>query len=824
MALNHLQPVNMLTNYIISAFRHIQTRRGYSMLNIAGLSIGMICCLLIFNYVSYEKSYDRFEPAADRIFRVQLNVYHKEALAYRSATSYPAIAPTMQKDFPEIENYCRLIDNNLLLANEEQNKNFSENKGYFADPATIQMFGLRLLKGDPTQALSGPNKIILSESMAKKYFGTEEPVGKTLVNRSSQFPELLQVTGVYKDLPANSHLILKYLVSYATLSKELALQGDRNNVAETAWGWYDFYVYLQLKPGADVRQLEAKLPAFTETYINSNNYNKENHKRVELHLTPLSNIHLYSNVNQEAEVNGNGQAVSSLFWIAIIIICIAWVNYVNLSTARSVERAKEVGVRKVMGVLRMGLIKQFFVESLLINLISLAISVAALLLLIPVFNRFAGLEAASLITLSPSYWLLFALLFFAGTLLSGLYPAFVLSGFKPILVLKGAFKNSSRGLILRKSLIIAQFVTSVVLIASTIIIYQQVNYMRSQQLGADINETIVLRGPQSLHDSTYHNVFQPFKSALLKQAGIKTITTSSDVPGNEIYSTSSFGRTGVNNAPDITLYQFAADVDFVPAYNIKLTAGRNFSASYGGDKTAVILNETAIAELGFKDAASAINQQLRRGKDTLTIVGVAADFHQQGLQKAIDPIVILNLPDFNAFYSIKVDGHNMQQTLATLKTVWSTYFPKDPFDYFFLDQSYARQYEADQQFGKIFGTFAFLAILIACFGLLGLSAYNIYQRTKEIGIRKVLGASAQSILVLLSKDFIALILIALVIAIPITWYVMTKWLQDYYFRITIAWWVFIIAGLAAVIIVLTTISIQAVKAVVTNPVKSLKTE
>ena len=814
----------MFKNYIKSALRSIRKRRGYSLLNIAGLTIGMICCLLIFHYVSYERSYDRFEPEADRIYRIRLDMYEKGELSYRSATSYPAIGPTLLKDFPEVKQFCRLIDNTILLANEQQDKKFTENKAYFADHAAIQMFGMHLLKGDPNTALTGPDKIILSETTAKKYFGAEDPLGKTLVNRSFFMPELLQVTGVYKDLPSNSHLIMPCLVSYATLGKERTLMGDRTNASETGWSWYDFYVYIQLNSTSAVSQLEAKLPAFTEKYINSQYGKNINNRKTELHLIPLSDIHLLSNVNQEAEVNGSGQAVASLFLVAIIIICIAWINYINLATARSAVRAKEVGVRKVMGAWRAGLIQQFFFESLLLNLISLVISLVVFFILLIPFNQFTGLPIHSFLTLSTPYWLLFGSLFFAGTLLSGLYPAIVLSGFKPIAVLKGAFKNSSNGLVLRKGLIVAQFATSVVLIAGTIIIYQQVNYMRNQDLGADINETIVLKGPQSLHDSLYQNTFQPFKDAVLKQTGITSIAASSDVPGNEVYWTNGIRRINVENATTSTMYHIGADFDFIPAYNIKMVAGRNFSTAYGTDKNAVILNERAVAQFGFKDAASAIDQQVKRGRDTLTIVGVTANFHQQGLQKAIEPIVVILRPNTTDFYSVKVKGANMQQTLACLKSLWNTYFPKDPFDYFFLNASYGEQYKADLLFGKIFGGFAFLAILIACFGLLGLSAYNILQRTKEIGIRKVLGASSQSILVLLSKDFIRLITLALVIAIPISWYVMNKWLQDYSFRISIAWWVFIVASVSAIIVVLTTISVQAVKAIATSPVKSLKTE
>ena len=543
-----------------------------------------------------------------------------------------------------------------------------------------------------------------------------------------------------------------------------------------------------------------------------------------MHLIPLSDIHLYSNYNQEAEVNGNGQAVSFLFLIAIFIICIAWINYINLATARSVERAKEVGVRKVLGAMRATLIRQFLTESFLLNLISLGFSLIIFFLLLHPFDAFTGRSNYTGVALTSNYWLIFFALFIQWHFAFRLYPAFVLSGFKPVLVLKGAFKNTSSGLLLRKSLIVVQFVTSVVLIAGTIIVYQQVSYMRNQSIGADINQTLVLKGPQTIDDSLYQGIYQPFKSAVLHQPGIQSITSSTSVPGNEIYWTNSWKKYGDQQSTNVTLYNLGIDYDYIPSYKVKLLAGRNFSEQFGTDKKAVLFNENAVKLLGFKDASNAINQKVLNGRDTLTIIGVTANFHQLGLQKNIDPMVIRLRPNQSNFYSVKLNGSNTQQAIISLQNLWSNYFPKDPFDYFFLDESFGQQYKADILFGKVFGVFAFLAILIACFGLLGLSAYNVLQRTKEIGIRKVLGASLQSILVLLSRDFLRLIFISLLLAVPVGWYIMNTWLQDYAYRISIGWWVFAISGAIAFLIAIVTICIQIIKAAAKNPVKSLRTE
>ncbi|HSB93676.1 MAG TPA: ABC transporter permease, partial [Flavitalea sp.] len=788
----------MLPNYLRLAFRNIFKRKGYSILNIAGLTIGMSCCLLIFHYVSYERSYDTFEPDTKQIVRVRLDSYEQGVLAYKSATSYPAIGPAIKNDYPEVQNFCRLIDNNLLLSNDALEKRFAEEKGYYADPATIEMFGLQFLEGNSTSALDEPDKIILSESTARKYFATEDPLGKTLVNRSGGHVQPLQVAGVYKDFPQNSHLIMNYLVSYATLGKEMKASGDSSNASETAWGWYDFYVYVQLKPGVDYRQLEAKMPAFTDKYINNNEWMKANNRRKELHLVPLADIHLYSNHNQEAEVNGNGQAVVFLFLIAIFIICIAWINYINLATARSVERAKEVGVRKLLGAVRSTLIRQFITESFVLNIISLLLSLLIFFLLLHPFDLFTGRSNYTGVALTGNYWFLFFALFIFGTLLSGLYPAFVLSGFKPVTVLKGAFKNSTSGLLLRKSLIVAQFVTSVVLIAGTIIVFQQVGYMRNQELGVDIDRTLIIKGPQTLADSLYQNTYQPFKAALLQLPAIENITGSTSIPGDEIYWTNGSKRLGANKTV-VTLYNLGIDYNFIPSYKIKMAAGRNFSEEFGTDSKAAILNETAAKLFGFATASEAVGDKIVRGRDTLTLIGVTENFHQLGLQKTIDPIIIVPTPNTSSFYSLKVKDGNVSQTIASVSQLWNKFFPNDPFNYFFLDESFGQQYKADMLFGKVFGVFAFLAILIACFGLLGLSAYNVLQRTKEIGVRKVLGASLQSILILLSRDFLKLVLISLLLAIPVGWFVMDRWLQDYAYRISIGLWVFVVAGTVALL-------------------------
>ncbi len=811
----------MLYNNIKIALRNLLKRKGYFFLNTISITIGMTCCLLIFHYVSYEKSYDGHISEAENIYRLRLDNYQLNELSWKSATIYPAIGPAMKRDFPEIQNFCRLIDAEMLLSNKTNNIKFSETKGYFADPSSISMLGMELLSGKQDMALKDPFKIVISEKLAKKYFGNENAFGKTITfkNREREWP--LEVSGVFKDYPGNSHLNIEYLVSLKTYASQI--KKWTGNDIETLFDWYDFYTYLQLKPGTNVEKFESKFPAFCKKYKMVDLQNKTYD---ELHLLPVRDIHLKSNYNQEAEVNGNHQTVSFLFMIGIFIICIAWINYINLSTARSVERAKEVGIKKVIGAFRSDLIKQFLVENFLMNVFSLLLSLVLFNILLSSFDTFTGRDVYTNISLSLKYWLLFGIIFIAGTAISGLYPAFILSGFQPIKVLKGAFKNSSKGVALRKGLIVTQFMISVILIAGTIIVYQQVSFMRNQKLGMSIDKILVVGGANVVGDSLYKNIVKPFREELLRSPAIKGIAASNYIPGKEIYSTSGVKRLEAGKDAYITHYFIDVNYDFVPVYEIQMLAGRNFSRDFASDKiNKALINEQSLRVLGFRKPEDAINKKITLGgQDTLTILGVVADYHQEGLQKAIEPIIMQLRASSRSFYSIKLNTGDISSTIAAIDKSWKTYFPEYPMTYFFLDDNFIQQYKTDELFGKVFGLFAFLAILIACSGLLGLSAYNVLQRSKEIGVRKILGASSQNILLILSKDFISLIILALLLAIPLGWYIMNMWLQDFAYKITIQWWTFAMSGIIALAIAAITIILNAYKAVRANPTKSLRTE
>jgi putative ABC transport system permease protein len=819
----------MLKSFLKIAFRNLTKRKGYAVMNVAGLAIGITCCLLIFEYVAYERSYDNFHENAGRIFRVQDEEYQNGRMVVACAAAMPGVAPSMKREFPEVEEAGRLRKTEFLLGNDARNIRFKEPTVYYADQSILAILHIPFVDGDSKTALSGPGKVIISEEEAHKYFGNENPLGKILSVHSSGNARPLEVTGVFKDYPSNSHLKLSVLVSYPTYSQVIGSYGNPHNVLETSFGWTDFYTYILLRKGTDPKQLAAKLPGFIDRHYNNLPENKSVGDRYTLSLMPLQDIHLYSHYIEEAEPNGNGQSVTFLFLISFFIICIAWINYINLATARSLERAREVGVRKVLGALRAELIRQFMLESLLLNLVALLVAISATLAINPFFAHLSGRPLNAVFHLPAKYKEYFLMLLAAGTFLSGIYPALVLSRYQPVAVLKGVFKNAAGGQRLRKALIVGQFAASIILIAGTLIVYRQMRYMQNQDLGVNINQTLVIKGASGgLADSAYHDVYSAFKEDILKLPGVKSITSSSVVMGEEILWSTNWNRLrGGESKQTINLFHLGVDADFIGSYGLKLIAGHAFSRSPVENRRKIILNASAVHALGIASPQSAIGELLsggQSGMDSMEVTGVIADFHNEGLQKSIQPLVLFPNRGTRANYSVKIEGKNAASTIASIKKAWDRHFTTDPFDYFFLDEFFSRQYEENSRFGTVFGLFAILAITIACFGLLGLSAYNVLGRTKEIGVRKVLGASVNNLVVGLSKDFMVLVAIAFVIAIPITVVAMQSWLRGFAYRTGMSWWIFAAAGLLAILIALVTVGFQALKAALANPVKSLRTE
>lgn len=806
--------------------RNFWRKKAYSLLNLFGLAVGIACCLAILQYVNYERSFDRFHENGEQIVRLRLDHYQEGKLAWSSATVYPAFAPTMKKELPEVVEACRLHDAEYVMTNPENNVRHAERKGYFADPAVLTMFTIDLMSGDAVAALARPNSIVLSESMARKYFGSADALGRSLVVKDPDFFQTFEVTGVFRDYPENSHLRIDYLVSYRTLANLVAqVWGDTTNATETAWGWYDFYTYLQLSPGTDLAAFKSKVDGLVDRHVNSR-YRERNLDNMwgEIHLIPMPDIHLHSRANQEAEENGDGRAVSLLLIVGFFVLFIAWINYINLATARASERAREVGVRKVLGAARPQLVGQFLAENFIMNLAAFALALVLVSLSAPAFSRFIGVNIPFSLGNDPGFWIAAASVFLLGTLLSGLYPAFVLSGFRPVVVLHGQPARSLGGMLLRKGLIIFQFVASIALIVATITVFRQVHFMRSQDLGVNLDGMLVLEGPNTVLDSLYEDVYQPFKNEVEALAEVRHFTASAYVPGDEIYWTAGSRWLGSGNDNFFTLFTQGADEEFLDAYELSLVAGRNFSRQFGEDDRACLLNESAVKLLGMPDPEQAVGQMIVRGRDTLRVAGVTSDFHHLGLHRQMDPMIFLYSPDSRSYYSIKVESSNLSGTLAAIQKRWEAHFPDDPFSYFFLDEFYNRQYRSDISFGKVFALFSCFAILVACLGLLGLASFQVLQRTKEIGIRKVLGASVSQIVNLLSKDFVRLVILAILIASPIAWWVMDRWLDTFAFRISISWWIFVLAGSLAVGIALTTVTLQSLRTAMADPVKALRDE
>ena len=819
----------MFRNFLKVALRNLARRKGYALLNVLGLALGIACCLVIFEYVAYERSYDRFEPNAARLYRVQDEDYQAGRMILPCAAAMPGVAAGMMQEFPEVEDACRLYRGNVILADDTRYVKIRESTIYYADPAVLPMFGMKLLYGDARTALTGPGKVVLSAMEARKFFGEQDPVGRALTIHSGIRPKpmTLEVTGVYKDVPLNSHLKLPVLVSYPTLSVLSGTYGKPNNYIENSYDWTDFYTYVLLRPGASAARLAAKLPAFIDRHYNNLPRAKSTGDSLTLSLMPVGDIHLRSHYTEEAEPGGDEQSVSFLFLIAFFIIGIAWINYINLATARSLERAKEVGVRKVLGALRGELVRQFMMESLLMNSMALVVALGLTLVVNPFFVRLADRPMSSVFSMPGKYWEIFLALFVAGTLLSGVYPALMLSRYRAVAVLKGLFSNSGSGQWLRRGLIVGQFAASIILIAGTIVVYRQVHYMRSQSLGVNIDETLVVRAAgSSLPDSSYQDVYRAFKGKLLRLSGVRSVTASSEVMGNEILWSTDWRRLHSLSKQVSNIFHVGVDNDFVRSYGLRVIAGRDFSRDFGTDKKAIILNETAVKTLGLTPQ-QAVGELMSGGQpnmDSMKVVGVIADYHNEGLQKEIQPLMLFLNRNTRHFYSIKMQASDPAATIVATKRIWDRYYPGDPFEYFFLDENFDRQYTENQRFGEVFGLFALFAIAIACFGLLGLSAYNVLQRAKEIGIRKVLGASTENLLLILSRDFLLLVAVAFVIAVPVTWLAMHSWLQSFAYRIGISWWIFAVAGLMAAAIAFITVGGHAMKAAMQNPVRSLRTE
>lgn len=792
----------------------------------------MAVFLLIVQYVRFERSYENFIPGGENIYRVSLTAYRNNELIMASAENYPGVGPAMQKELPDVVSYARLYNmgykNNVIITNENAKPGriaFKQKRFLYADSTFLPMMGYPMLKGNANTALAEPFSAVISEKYAKLYFGNENPIGKTLRLRDDDFTdELVKVTGVFKDIPLNTHIKFDVLFSYNTLYP----RGDWA-VSRYRDGWRrkDMYTFIQLRPGTDPKTIESKLPGIVDKYKPEL---RDSQEKQSLALQPLKDIHLYSDLAEEPETNGSAEIVFFINLIGIFVLIIAWINYVNLSTARALSRAREVGVRKVIGAFKHQLILQFLAEAALVNFISLLIAFGLIELLLPYFNTISSLSLTRSYLVQGWFIGLMAALWLAGSLLSGFYPAWVLSSFKPVTVLKGKLKSSMGGIVLRKGLVVAQFMASVALIAGTFIVYRQLSFMMNRNLGVDISQVLVVERPgiADTSQATYNAAIDLFHNDLKKNPSIEAVSASLTIPGKQREYKVTVKTLGSNSNDSTIVRVNTMDYDFLDVFKMKLVAGRNFSKEYPNDRdTSVIITETTTRLLGFKKPADAVGKTIsipQFGGWAPIIVGVVNDYHQVSFKKPLDPSMFICDPYGGEYYSMRIHTANLSQTIQHVQQSWARAFPGNPFDYFFLDDYFNKQYANEQKFEKLFTTFAILAIIISCLGLFGLSAYTATQRIKEIGIRKVLGASVMNITSMLSKDFLKLVLIAVIIASPLAWLAMNKWLESFAYRIDINVWVFVIAGLAAIFIALITVSWQAIKAAMTTPVKSLRTE
>jgi putative ABC transport system permease protein len=817
----------MFRNYLKVAVRSLLKRKAFTLINILGLATGMAVCLLIVLFIRSELSYDNFHQNGDRVYRVVLERKYPERMTPYSIIPV-SIGPAMQKEFPEVavctglQNFAG--NNNVFLKVGDQM--FEEPHILIADSNFFRVFSTTLLEGDTAEALARPNMAVINETTAKKMYGSvSKAMGQYFETDAKQ---RFTISAVCKDWPENSHQQFNVLLSF----------GSFPFARQTSYTGFSTWTYLLLKPGANPAGLEAKFPTIIQKYVSGDiarNFGMSYEAFIaagngyHYFLQPLQKIHLISDMEAEAKPNGSMRAVYIFAVVAIFILGIACINFINLSTARSMERAKEVGIRKTFGSEKRSLIFQFLMESVLVSLLSIVLALGLIWLLLPLFNRMSGKDLSAIAFFNPL--ILLGLLAFGVLvgMLAGLYPAFVLSSFAPIKVLKGKFKSSRYGTALRNGLVVFQFAISIILIICTIIVNRQMQYMLGDKLGFRKDHVIEIQRGDLLNDKA-----QAFRNELRGIAGVENVTGTTSMPGDQGFFGVSWQPIGSKES--MTGRGIIADDQFVKTLGLEMKDGRFFSKDFPTDSLAVVLNEKAVSALGLK--GQIIGTRMTTTDENLnprpvdspyiyTVVGVVKDFHYQTLHQAIAPLIFTSTARFHDFaptVTVRIQGDNFSSTVSSIERVWHNFVPEKPFHYTFLDQNLAAQYKAEQTIQRVFTVFSVLAIFIACIGLLGLAAYATQQRIREISIRKVLGASAGNIIGMLSKDFLKLVTISAFVAFPLAWMGMHSWLQSFAYRVGLSWWIFVLAWVLSLTITMLTISFQAIRAARANPVKTLRSE
>lgn len=810
----------MLKNYFNVALRNLVKHKFYSLINVLGLSIGLTCFLMISLYVVDELSYDNFHADAERIYRMDFSGNLNSSEFITALASAPA-GPTMPNEFPEVETATRIRGTgNWIIKRKNDDNSYNEDDVAFVDANFFEFWSFELLKGDPSTCLTRPNTLVINETLAKKLFEDEDPVGQIVVLDND---EDWEITGVYKDMPTNSHFNYDFMLSMES----------RDEAKQKFWMSFNFNTYLKLQPGTDPAELEAKFPDLIDKYIGpeieqfmgatmEEFFNAGN--RAGFYLFPLTDIHLKSDKLGELAPNGDIKYVLIFTAIALFILILACINFMNLSTARSAGRAKEVGVRKVMGAYKSQLRKQFLTEAFLITLISIFIAYGLSFLLLGQFNELAEKQMSFQSLLTTNFILIMLGVLVTVGFLAGSYPAFFLSRFRPVEVLKGKLNLGLKGGGLRSTLVVLQFCVSIVMIIGTAIVYQQLSYIQNKKLGFSKDHVLMIHDPWMMGDKA-----DSYKNEVLGHTSILKGTMSGflPVPSN---NNNNLWFPGANPTKDqsYVFSEFRVDHDYLSTLDIEIKEGRDFSREFLSDSSAILLNEAAVERLGWEDPVGMKlstygGSQENPIVETYTVIGIVKNFHFQSLRNRIEPL-LFELGRSRGYLSLKIDGQNIPSTVDYLQEKWVEFAPGQPFQYSFLDQRFNDMYQSEQKLGNIFGVFAFLAIFIACLGLYGLAAFTAEQRTKEIGVRKVLGASIMSIITLLSKEFLKLVGIAFLIAAPLSYYFMDSWLQDFENRTNINVMVFLMAGIVALVIAWVTMSFQSWNAARVNPAKSLKDE
>lgn len=808
----------MIRNYLITTFRSLLKHKFVSAINLCGLAIGMTAFLLMVQFVMFELSYDDFHEKSADIYRVESNFFLNGVMTDDWATSSAGYATAMQRAFPDVRKFARIyLQSNERIVSYADIKHREKNV-FFADASLFDIFSFELLQGNPGTALAEPNTVVISESAARKYFGDADPIGKTLKLSNTRSIHECAVTGVFKDVPANSHISFDMLISWTTMS-------SRWKGVDEFWYQHSAYTYLLLEPGTDVARMEAQFRELAEKYKTEDAMKRHTWG---ISLVPLEKIHLNPAKSNEHEVKGSRTTVGILAVTAVLTLLIAWINYMNLATTRAMERAKEISIRKTAGANKAMLVSQFLLESMIVNLVSLAIAIAVTWLVHPYFQSLTNTQMIFFLSYGWQPLLVLMGIFAAGIFFSGLYPAMILASFHPINALKGKITRHGRGKSVRKALVVFQFTVSIVLITVSIVVFEQVRFMRTQSLGIDTEQVVVIKIPGRTEH--YHEKIEGLRNELLRVSAVSNVTISTSVAGKEVGMNLANRRADIDSDQTNLYEMLRTDPEFIETYGLELLHGRNFSRDIQSDVQAVIVNEEAVKLLGYKNNEEALHKEiyLETSDKKFEIIGVAKNYHHTSLRDKFVPIILFTSPDFGwipySYISLKVTSSNWTETLAAVKGQWDALFPESSFDYFFLDEFVDQQYRNDVAFGKLVNIFCGLIIVIACLGLLGLASYDTVLRRKEMGIRQVLGASLANLVFLFSRDVLVLLAVSYGIGLPVAYWIGSSWLTNYSFHTDIGVWMLALPVVILLPIAFFTVSSQTLKAAFTNPMDSLRQE